>query len=416
MIILPFVSVKTRGGGVQFVALSTIAQRVLGCFARKCGMMAPFQHSRDGLGMTLPTAAAIEAAQAASARMADRHTPFIFDDWYVAAFADEIGPHLLARTLLGRGIVMYRDAQNRVVAMEDRCPHRSMPLSVGTLNNDHIVCAYHGIEFNTQGDCVHVPSQTSCPRAMGVRTYATLERGPVVWIWMGDKETADPARLPDQPWLTTEAWASSKGYLHLKASYVRLHENLLDLTHLSFLHAKSFGTPDYASAAYEAEIGEGFFAVKRNVVPTTLPPVWAEPTGITGQGQAARIVRSEFRSPGMHEVSVSFYNCTLPQEARDTFRIRTAHLPTPETATTTHYFVVHGRDFSQHDQAMTRFMHEQLFVAFQEDVTGLGLQEEVLARTPASELYEFSLAADGPSVAMRRYLLLRSTAAQALKR
>ena len=360
--------------------------------------------------MTLPEASVIDAVQAASARMADRETPFIFDEWYVAAFADEVGPRLLARTLLGRGIVMYRNAQNEVVAMEDRCPHRSMPLSAGELRDDHIVCAYHGMRFNAQGDCVHVPSQAICPRSMGVRTYATFERGPLVWIWMGDIATADTSCLPEQPWLLTGDWETSKGYMHLKASYVRLHENLLDLTHLSFLHAKSFGTPDYASAAYETEIGNGHFAVKRNVVPTTLPPVWAEPTGIKGKEQAARIVRSEFRSPAMHEVSVSFYDCTLPEEARETFRIRTAHLPTPETATTAHYFVVHGRDFAQQDKAMTQFMHDQLFVAFQEDVTGLALQEEVLARTPAHELYEFSVGADGPSVAMRRYLLSRAMA------
>ena len=360
--------------------------------------------------MSLPAASVIGAAQTASARMADRNTPFIFDDWYVAAFADELGPRLLARTILGRGVVMYRNAENQVVAMEDRCPHRSMPLSVGELKDDHIICAYHGMRFNMQGDCVHVPSQAKCPHSMGVRTYATLERGPVVWIWMGDHASADPTRLPDQPWLNRGDWEMSKGYMYLKASYVRLHENLLDLTHLSFLHAKSFGTPDYASASYETEIGDGQFAVKRNVVPTTLPPVWGEPTGITGKQEAARIVRSEFRSPGMHEVSVSFYNCTLSEEAQETFRIRTAHLPTPETATTTHYFVVHGRDFAQQDKAMTKFMHDQLFVAFNEDVVGLALQEEVLARTPASDLYEFSVAADGPSVAMRRYLLARAMA------
>lgn len=361
--------------------------------------------------MTLPAPSVIQATQAASAKMADRHTPFVFDDWYVAAFADEVGAQLLARTLLGRGIVMFRSTQGKVVAMEDRCPHRSMPLSAGELKDDHITCAYHGMKFNALGDCVHVPSQANCPRAMGVRTYVTLERGPVVWIWMGDSETADTNRLPAQPWLTLGEWETSKGYMYLKASYVRLHENLLDLTHLSFLHAKSFGTPDYASAAYETEIGDGQFVVMRNVVPTTLPPVWAEPTGIKGQNQAARIVRSEFRSPGMHEVSVLFYDCTLPENSRESFRIRTAHLPTPETATTTHYFVVHGRDFAQQDKAMTKFMHDQLFVAFHEDVAGLALQEEVLARTPLKELYEFSVGADGPSVAMRRHLFSKAVGA-----
>jgi phenylpropionate dioxygenase-like ring-hydroxylating dioxygenase large terminal subunit len=171
--------------------------------------------------MTLPAASVIGATQAASAKMADRHTPFIFDDWYVAAFAEDVGPQLLAKTLLGKGIVMYRSADGQVVAMEDRCPHRSMPLSAGELQDDHIVCAYHGMKFNRDGDCVQVPSQAVCPRSMGVRTYATLERGPLVWIWMGEAATADESRLPPQPWLTSGDWETSKGYMHLKASYVR---------------------------------------------------------------------------------------------------------------------------------------------------------------------------------------------------
>ena len=99
--------------------------------------------------------------------------------------------------------------------------------------------------------------------------------------------------------------------------------------------------------------------IKRNVVPNTLPPV----------GSAYRHQRAKPSSK---------------------------HLPTPETATTTRYFVVHGRDFAQQDKAMTKFMHDQLFVAFHEDVTGLALQEEVLARTPIDELYEVSVGADGP--------------------
>jgi vanillate O-demethylase monooxygenase subunit len=128
---------------------------------------------------------------------------------------------------------------------------------------------------------------------------------------------------------------------------------------------------------------------------------------LTGQGQAARIVRSEFRSLGLHEVSVTFYDCHLPEATRPQYRIRTAHMPTPETATSTHYFIVHGRDFAQSDAATTRFMHDQLFVAFQEDVDGLALQELALASTPAEDLYEFSVAADAPAVAMRRYVLAR---------
>jgi len=357
--------------------------------------------------MTRPQRTVILAAQNAANRLADRHTPFVMNDWYVAAFGDEIKDQLLARTLLGRRLVFYRTTDQRVVALEDRCPHRSMPLSAGTLVQDTVVCAYHGFRFNTEGDCIEVPSQATCPKNVGIKAYRTLERGPVVWIWMGEAEEADLSKLPEQDWMEDPQWEHSKGFLSLQASYIRLHENLLDLTHLSFLHAKSFGTPDYAKAAFESEIGDGRFALLRNVVPTTLPPVWAVPTGLTGPGQAARIVRSEFKSLGLHEVSVRFYDCHLPENERPEFQIRTAHMPTPETSTTTHYFIVHGRDFAQFDAATTRFMHDQLFVAFNEDVDGLALQEQALANTPAEDLYEFSVASDAPGVAMRRYVLAR---------
>ncbi len=134
--------------------------------------------------MTRPLPAVIAAVQNASQRMADRHTPFVMNEWYVAAFGEEIKDQLLARTLLGKRLVFFRSTQGHVVALEDRCPHRSMPLSAGTLDRDTIVCGYHGLRFNTEGDCIEVPSQANCPHNMGIRAYRTHERGAVVWIWM----------------------------------------------------------------------------------------------------------------------------------------------------------------------------------------------------------------------------------------
>jgi vanillate O-demethylase monooxygenase subunit len=113
--------------------------------------------------------AVIAAAQNASQRMADRHTPFVVNDWYVAVFGEEIKDQLLALTLLGRRLVFFRTSASQVVALEDRCPHRSMPLSVGTLTQDTIVCGYHGLRFNTEGDCIKVPSQVQCPKTWASR-------------------------------------------------------------------------------------------------------------------------------------------------------------------------------------------------------------------------------------------------------
>jgi phenylpropionate dioxygenase-like ring-hydroxylating dioxygenase large terminal subunit len=364
--------------------------------------------------MTLPSEALIRASMTAARGMADRNTPLIFNEWYVAAFGAELDRDLLKRRILGRNLVMFRTRAGIPVALDDRCAHRSFPLSAGRLDGDTLVCGYHGFRYDAQGDCIEVPSQTRCPPGIGVRKFATAERGPLVWIWMGDARRADEARIPHQPWLSSSDWARSQGYFALAASYVTLHENLMDLTHLSFLHAGSFGTADYARAPYEAKLEEGHFTLTRRVVPTRLPPVWAQPTGILGE-QAARITTSEFLSPGLHQVSAKFYDQSLPADRRHEFQIRTAHIPTPESQASTHYFIVHGRDFALEQDEVTRFMHEQLFEAFQEDVVGLTALERVLAEA-GPDAYEISVASDGPAVAMRRYLKQRSDAEHAAGR
>jgi phenylpropionate dioxygenase-like ring-hydroxylating dioxygenase large terminal subunit len=340
-------------------------------------------------------------------QLADRTTPLITDEWYVVALGSELGRSLLKRRLLDRSLVMFRTTSGVPVAFEDRCPHRSFPLSSGTLENDTVVCGYHGLRFNAEGDCIQIPSQKTCPKGIGVRTYPLIERGPFVWGWFGD-DPAVAGAIPDTPWLDSNSWVSSEGYLHLPGNYVSLHENLLDLTHLSYVHAKSFGTPDYAAAPYEVSLDDRRFKIVRRVVPTTLPPVWAEPTGIR-HDRAARIATSEFLSPGLHVVDVIFYDSSLPSSERSEYRIKTCHAPTPESPGSTHYFIVHSRDFALEDCETTVSMHERLFAAFREDVEALSLLEKVLER-PGDPYFEISIASDAPSVAMRRYLLRRALA------
>lgn len=353
--------------------------------------------------MTLPSAAAIEAGQKAGRRMANRHTPFVHNAWYVAAIGEELGRSLLQRTLLGRRVVMFRKQDGTPVAMADRCAHRSYPLSSGTLDGDTIICGYHGFRYDSAGTWIEVPSQPRCPRNIGVRSYALIERGPLIWIWMGNAADADPARLPPQDWMCSPQWSVRSGYLHLPGNYVSLHENLLDLTHLSYIHAKSFGTPDYARAPYTVEIEGDSFAVTRRVIPTKLPPIWAKSTGLGDSPTAARIARSAYISPGLHLTSTTFYETTLPEAGRPEFHANAAHLVTPETHGSTHYFVVDGRDFAQHDEAVGDFIHQQLLVAFREDVEALGRLEAVLAQHD-DEFYEISVASDAPAVALRRHL------------
>jgi vanillate O-demethylase monooxygenase subunit len=359
--------------------------------------------------MSLPPSGLIRAATAAMRQMADRNTPFIKNEWYVVAFTTELQRSLLKRTVLDQRLVLFRTLAGVPVALDDRCAHRSFPLSAGTLDGDTVVCGYHGLRYDSAGDCIEVPSQKTCPKGIGVRTFPLVERGPFVWIWLGDAP-ADPARIPATPWLDDGEWTSSQGYFHLPANYVSLHENLLDLTHLSYVHARSFGTPDYASAPFESTLADGRYRITRTVAPTTLPPVWAKPTGLTHDA-AARVATSEFVAPGLHVVTVNFYDTRSSPDARREFLVRTCHVPTPETHGSTHYFVVHSRDFAVDDAAVTEFMHAELFRAFEEDVVALTRLEEVLVN-PGAPFYEMSIASDAPSVAMRRYLLKHALAEQ----
>jgi vanillate O-demethylase monooxygenase subunit len=362
--------------------------------------------------MTLPPPGLMRVTSSAMSQMADRSTPFVKNEWYVVAFANELGRSLLKRTILGQRLVLFRTQAGVPVALADRCAHRSFPLSSGALDGDTIICGYHGLRYDASGDCIEIPSQKTCPKGIGVRVFPLLERGPLVWGWLGDAP-ADSTRIPPTPWLGSTEWPSSQGYFHLPGNYVSLHENLLDLTHLSYIHAKSFGTPDYVSAPYETTCEDGHYRITRRVAPTRLPPVWAKPSGLE-HNHSARVTTSEFVSPALHVVTATFYDYDLPEADRVKFTIRTCHLPTPETQGSTHYFIVHSRAFAQQDASVTDFMHQELFAAFQEDVTALSQLEELLA-CPDDPFYEISIASDAPAVAMRRYLLKRAQAEQQVK-
>lgn len=359
--------------------------------------------------MTIPEQRIIASTKKSMTSLANKDTPLIFDEWYVMGFSDEYKSELKSKKILGVKVVAYRMTNGEVVALDDRCPHRSFPLSRGSLDGDTLVCGYHGFRFNGNGDLIEVPSQDMCPKGIGVKNYRVYEEHGLIWIWMGELKQADISRIPTQEWIVDKDWACTRGYFHHPGNYVSMHENLMDLTHLSFLHADTIGTPDYARAPYVSELKEHTFKLVRKVVPTTLSPVWGETTGLAGNDKAARIATSEFLSPALHRVSVTFYDSSLPETMRQEFQIKTAHILTPESPNSCHYFVVHGRNFAQDDKEIEEFMHEQLFAAFEEDVIGLSALEEVLCEYGDS-IYEISVASDAPGVAMRRYLKKRALA------
>jgi len=123
--------------------------------------------------------------------------PFLRDFWHIAALSGEVKRELLARTIMDEPVLMYRQLDGTIVALHDRCIHRRVSLSAGRLIDDRVQCGYHGLEFDGSGKCVHIPGQTQIPPQARVKTYPTVERDGVVWIWMGDATTAETTQVPD---------------------------------------------------------------------------------------------------------------------------------------------------------------------------------------------------------------------------
>ena len=337
--------------------------------------------------------------------LADEHTPFIRNAWYVACFSEDV-PHgrPFGRKLLGENVAFYRKSDGTVVAMKDRCPHRSFPLSASRVEGDEIVCGYHGIRYDSEGRCKLVPTQAAAPRALQVPTFKAIETAPVIWIWMGDPAVAERTPLPPAPWmLNGSGWATSRSYLEVQASYVFLHENLLDLSHLTYLHAATFGTPDYAKAPFETELDSETIIVRRSVQPTRLPPIYAKPLNMQGV-DAARIVTSTYWTPGLSVSAVVLRNLEEPEDERTDHHIRTAQLVTPRDRTSVHYHFIVARDFAVEDKEASAFILKGIQAAFAEDVFALENISRVRREDPDQDFVERSIASDKAGVTLRRRL------------
>ena len=166
---------------------------------------------------------------------------FLEDCWYAAAWDDEIGEAPLARRILDRPVVLFRSEDGRAVALADRCVHRHLPLSHGRIEEGGIRCGYHGLKFASDGTCIEVPGQTKVPPGARVEAYPVVERDRFVWIWMGDPERADPALMPDYHWNDDPAWKSVQGRFHVAGDYRLIVDNLLDLSHVQFVHGGDAG-------------------------------------------------------------------------------------------------------------------------------------------------------------------------------
>ena len=335
-------------------------------------------------------------------------TAFARNQWYVAAFADEVGETLLARTICGEPIVFYRTASGEPVALADRCVHRRFPLSLSQRVGDRIVCGYHGFTYDPSGACVAVPGQRRIPRTARVPAYpVVVEFDSLVWVFIGDAQSADPATVPRAPWLAASGWTTVRGLEPLAARYGLLVDNLLDLSHETYLHAGYIGTPEVAETPITTEVDDdaGVVYVRRRMKDVECPPFYARSTGIAGRIDRWQDI--EYHPPCLYLLHARIA-ATGVEPAADgsdphAFHAEIVYAITPETATTTHDFWLVARDFALDDVEVSRFLADSNRTVVLQDVAALNALESVIAAEPAG-CQELSINIDTGGLAARRLL------------
>ncbi|HEY9441580.1 MAG TPA: aromatic ring-hydroxylating dioxygenase subunit alpha [Streptomyces sp.] len=332
---------------------------------------------------------------------------FARNQWYVAAYGAEITRSLFPRTVLGTDLVFYRTADGQVTALADRCVHRRYPLSEGSLDKDLVVCGYHGFTYDRTGACVAVPGQKRIPRTARVAAFPVVEQDSFVWVWIGDPELADPAAVPRAPWLADDGYTTVCGMEPLDAPYGLLVDNLLDLSHETYLHGGYIGTPEVAETPIRTEVDEDrqTVYVSRHMDNAQCPPFYSESTGI--RGTIVRWQDIEFRPPCLYLLHsrVAPAGVLPADDGSDPggFHVEVVYAITPETATTTHDFWAVARDFALGDEEVSDFLRDSNRTVVLQDVVALGKLAKSI-RTDGDGYQELSINIDTGGLAARRLI------------
>ena len=343
--------------------------------------------------------------------------PFIENTWYVAALASEVpASTALARRLLDRALVVFRDERGEPAVLDDRCPHRFAPLSRGQLAHGVITCRYHGLRFAADGRCVGNPhGDGRIPAGAHVRRYPSIERYGAIWFWPGEPARADAALLPDWPFLDPATSITRHGYLETAASYMLSAENLLDLSHFQFLHPYTLGSGEIAASAARTQGDGDHVHVTREIHHEKLQSFVADAFGIARGALASRRLDVHWQPPGLLTIDVA----VAPEgAAADQARVaRSAHWLTPRTPTSAHYFFAFGlpRTLGALGEKLVRFAISGLMLPFErEDLPMLAAQQEAMGSADFWSLNPALLPTDAGAVRARRIVerLVRAEQAQ----
>ncbi len=343
---------------------------------------------------------------------------FIRNAWYIAAWAHEVKNQPLARTICSEAVVIYRDRAGKVGILEDRCCHRATPLRFGEVVDNGLQCGYHGLVFDTDGRCVEIPGQERIPAKARVKAYAAVEKDEFIWVWMGEVAEADHSKIIDYPWHNDhKKWPHKHATYHIAGNYMLMVDNLMDLTHLGYVHRNTIGGNPKAHVDAKMTVtptDSGLHYI-RWLLDSNPPPTYVKAAGFTGR--VDRWQEFEFIAPG----SIVQWSGALAvgrgaqsnREQEGGFQLRIFHGLTPETDNSCFYYWSAANGYRQDEPAATEQLYTEIDTAFKEDKIIVEAQQARLSETGEAGLVD--IVADSARVHMRRTVkrLLENEAAEA---
>lgn len=334
--------------------------------------------------------------------------------WYAAAYDVEIGRKLLSRKICNKPVLLYRKENGDAVALADACWHRLLPLSMGELHGDNVICGYHGLEFDDSGRCVYMPSQETINPSACVTSYPIVERHRFIWVWLGDPSLADPDLVPDMHWNDDPEWAADGKVIYAKCDYRLVIDNLMDLTHETFVHGSSIGNRAVAEAPFDATHSDTTATITRWMKDIDAPPFWGDQLGQHDHVDRWQIINFTAPATVVIEVGVAPTGTGAPEGDRSQgVDGRVMNTITPETDTTCHYFWSFGRNYKIDEQARTHAIREGVAGIFGEDEIILEAQQKAIEANPDHVFYNLNI--DAGSMWARKLITRMIEAEQAQK-
>ncbi len=328
-------------------------------------------------------------------------TNFVKNAWYVACTRDEIADGPLGRTICDERMVLYRGKESVVAALEDFCPHRGLPLSLGFVRDGHITCGYHGLQLNSDGTCAAMVGQRPGSLRRQIRSYPVVERHGYIWVWPGDVSRADPDAVPNLVWADGPGWAFGGGMYHMRCDYRLLIDNLMDLTHETYVHSTSIGQPEIEEAPPETTIDGDKVVVSRTMENIMPPPFWQD--ALKGNNIAHDVPVDRWQICRFVPPSSVMIDVGVAHAGQGGIDAETAHrasgivvdIITPETETSCWYFWGLARNFNVTDTALTDEVRKSQGKIFAEDLEVLESQQRSLLENPGRRLMNLNIDAGG---------------------